>query len=153
MPIHLPFSRLRCSCLGKAARCRTEEDALQLGSGLIVMIKGRCVYNYIEMLDRCRCIIIITSNEFQAGEIQVELLSLHRLCASLGRYRRGRGPAPSVQVQVKMVDIMMILLKQERMIVVIVIDMQTNKTPFLYSGSINWQSANKKLLLCQVCQG
>ena len=36
--------------------------------------------------------------------MQVELLSLHRLCASLGRYRRGRGPAPSVQVQVKMVE-------------------------------------------------
>ena len=90
------------------------------------MIRKMRYYNYIEMLDRCRCIIIITGNEFQAGEIQVELLSLHRLCASLGRYRRGRGPAPSVQVQVKMVDILMILLKQERMIVmdvVIVIDM------------------------------
>ena len=43
VPIPLPFSRLRCSCLGKAARCRTEEDALQLGSGLIVMIRKMCL--------------------------------------------------------------------------------------------------------------
>ena len=49
--VPLPQSRVRCSGLGTATRCRTEEDALQLGWGLMMNMKMMWMRIRIKMME------------------------------------------------------------------------------------------------------